>query len=1246
MSTKATFTDDLRAELESSGRPHFAEHLGALEELTDFRKRAVREAYLSLADRRRVVQQALQALQGHYAHLPHKAAMYAIDPVQRLRLIEARLDRQTTSTMPPPDDFHAEMADVFLGLRDLHTNYLLPSPYAENVAFLPFLVEAFYEPDPDEPDLAEPRYLVTKVAAGFQNPDSSLDLALPVGAEITHWNGMTIDRAVEVNAARYAGSNPAARRARAVESLTVRPLRIHRLPDEDWVVIGYLDPEHKPREKRLSWLVAENLPLMQGVTADLDRGAATLAFDYDLDEANRARKMLYAPRGMVERELAGAPLWTTVDRDALESAMPGVFRAQRITGEDGEPIGHIRIFTFNVWDPLAFVAELARLVDLMPEGGLVLDVRGNGGGHIWAAEMALQLFSPHRITPQPTQLTTTRANRDLCRLHDHGQGGIDLGPWLPSIEQAVETGAPYSNAHPITPPALANAIGQRYVGPVVLVTDARCYSATDIFAAGFQDHGIGPVLGVDESTGAGGANVWTHDLLRRLTQPPGGGRPRYAKLPKNVDLRVSIRRTLRVGALAGTPVEDFGVQPDARHRMTRRDVLGHERDPRDEDRKNYGNHDLMMAAAEQLAARRAERWVSLRITEALPTQDGRLRLTMTTRGIDRVDLALDGRPRLSVDRAPEDTRPWTLEVPRVLGRRSIAVDAYAGGRLVARRHEALGARADGSWGILDDAPLVGAPAAEVPEVVRLLIAADGADPEELRRQVEESLGRDWSIAPLFADTLDDARLSRHHSATGRLRAATSEARRDEAFESARKLARATGWDVQPDLPSAAMYAPQLGRAPGEHPAIGDFDQVHHRPGTQEPRWAIEALRVPAAWQRTPERGASIVVAQPDTGFTEHEVLKPRIDKTRDRDILDDDDDATDPLVARWWAMDNPGHGTSTASVVVGAEDAAVNGSAPGATLVPIRAIRSVVQVFDGDVAQAVQRAIAMEAHVITMSLGGVGFGLALRDAIRVARERGMIVLAAAGNRVRFVVAPASYDEVIAVAATNIDDQPWTDSSRGRAVDVAAPGESVVVARAERKLGRPSFSESRGSGTSFAVALTAGVAALWLEKHGHGTLRDRYGPASIQGVFVQLLRSTARRPAGWDDRFGDGIVDADALLAAELPDEAPPLGAAPTSALERLADFFPDRDPASSRAALEAVLPNATSAEREAFAGEIAYHMSQRPDVYRAMVAAAEAGAPDAAAGAADDGSGRAKAVLRGIGSPELVAAMRSEDTVI
>ncbi len=93
----------------------------------------------------------------------------------------------------------------------------------------------------------------------------------------------------------------------------------------------------------------------------------------------------------------------------------------------------------------------------------------------------------------------------------------------------------------------------------MLLTDALCYSATDIFAAGFQDNHVGPVLGASGNTGAGGANVWDHALLRQVF--PGPGSP-FGALPKGTSFRVSIRRI------------------DPRRRQRRDAARGPRRDPR------------------------------------------------------------------------------------------------------------------------------------------------------------------------------------------------------------------------------------------------------------------------------------------------------------------------------------------------------------------------------------------------------------------------------------------------------------------------------------------------------------------------------------------------------------------------------------------------------------------------------------------------------------------------------------------
>lgn len=613
---------------------------------------------LTRAERMLIVDQALVLLERNFVHLPLKTAMHAVNPVQRLRLLRARLERQNDSTMDPEIAFHGEVSAIFHSVRDLHTNYLLPEPFAGMIAYLPFQVEQHVKD-------SSPCYIVTRLAQGLSAAE------FVIGVEITHWNGMPIERAVQVNADRFAGSNTAARLSRGVESLTLRSLRLHLPPDEEWVTVTYRGLDGVSRELREPWLVVENLP----PTSDLDAvstAAASMGLDLDADEVARARKMIYLP-AIVEQERgdASVPVSSEPAEDgaSVPSTMPGVFSARSVVTSSGT-FGHVRIFTFAVNDPAAFVAEFVRLLSLLPQDGLVLDVRGNGGGHIYASEFTLQTLTPRRIVPEPVQFVTTPLNLAICRQHaTNPTQQIDLGPWFPSMEQAVQTGSPYSSAFSITPADGANAIGQRYTGPVVLITDARCYSATDIFAAGFQDHGIGPVLGVDDNTGAGGANVWTHGLLSALLKVPQPVPSPYLPLPKKADMRVAIRRTLRVGVLAGTPLEDLGVTPDERHSMTRRDLL-------------EGNVDLLERAGELLAQMPLRRLT----TAASSDPDGTLVLDVTTTGIQRLDVYVDDRPRATVDVADG---PRRLTVTDVAGASRIRLDGYAEGALVASHTEKL-----------------------------------------------------------------------------------------------------------------------------------------------------------------------------------------------------------------------------------------------------------------------------------------------------------------------------------------------------------------------------------------------------------------------------------------------------------------------------------------------------------------------------------------------------------------------------
>lgn len=288
----------------------------------------------------------------------------------------------------------------------------------------------------------------------------------------------------------------------------------------------------------------------------------------------------------------------------------------------------------------------------------MLDVRGNGGGYVIAAEYLLQFLSPRRITPEPFQFVSTPSTTGLARTV------ADYQEWKASLEEAVTTGAAYSTAFPLYPNDVVNDVGQLYQGPVVLVTDAQCYSACDIFAGGFQDHQIGPVLGVEANTGAGGANVVTHDELR--TEWTDG---KLKQLPKGVQMRVALRRCLRVGTRMGQPVEDLGVLPDAIHQLTKRDLLEE-------------NADLMAAAGVLLAQRQPR---LLRFTSTSAGTKKR-KLTVTTESVASIDVYVNGRP---VATTPTDDGTTQITVPAA-ARDLLRIEGYdAAGTLVAASQQEL-----------------------------------------------------------------------------------------------------------------------------------------------------------------------------------------------------------------------------------------------------------------------------------------------------------------------------------------------------------------------------------------------------------------------------------------------------------------------------------------------------------------------------------------------------------------------------
>lgn len=357
---------------------------------------------------------------------------------------------------------------------------------------------------------------------------------------------------------------------------------------------------------------------------------------------------------------------------------------------------------------------------------------------------------------------------------------------------------------------------------------------------------------------------------------------------------------------------------------------------------------------------------------------------------------------------------------------------------------------------------------------------------------------------------------------------------DTLFAAADALVEPLGLvSAVPDIATTFVVAPD---DPDRLESVGEkiLDHTCWEPERDHGRgWHIDSIRALPAWSKS--KGKGVVVAQPDTGVAAHVELTGALDLARGFNTLTGGKDSTDPLLE---SMANPGHGTATASAVVSRGAGLVMGAAPEALVAPIRCIDRVVLGVDATpVAKAILHAVRVGADVISMSLGGGLYSPAMGRAMERAARSGLIVVAAGGNCVQpIVVFPARDRNAIAMGGTNIDDKPWKGTSRGRRIDICAPAENVRVAR--REPGNPDDTLAKPSqGTSFATALTAGVAALWVAHHGRDAIRAeaRRRGVTVNDLFRTALQVTARRPAqGWSSQlFGAGIVNAEALLDLDL-----------------------------------------------------------------------------------------------------------------
>jgi subtilisin family serine protease len=215
--------------------------------------------------------------------------------------------------------------------------------------------------------------------------------------------------------------------------------------------------------------------------------------------------------------------------------------------------------------------------------------------------------------------------------------------------------------------------------------------------------------------------------------------------------------------------------------------------------------------------------------------------------------------------------------------------------------------------------------------------------------------------------------------------------------------------------------------------------------------------------------------------------------------------------------DDNGHGTHVAGIIAALNNTiGVIGVGPNIDLYAIKVLNANGSGYLSDVIEGLDWAVANGMQVVNMSLGTSQDVQSFHDAIVSAYNAGVTIVAAAGNSGGTVSYPAAYPEVIAVSATDQNNQIASFSSRGPEVDLAAPGVNIYSTYKGQ-------SYATLSGTSMAAPHVTGAAALIIDtKKCDLNLDGICTPSEVQ----QRLEQTAidLGTPGKDNLYGSGLVN--------------------------------------------------------------------------------------------------------------------------
>ncbi|MEV3933739.1 MULTISPECIES: type VII secretion-associated serine protease mycosin [unclassified Streptomyces] len=301
-------------------------------------------------------------------------------------------------------------------------------------------------------------------------------------------------------------------------------------------------------------------------------------------------------------------------------------------------------------------------------------------------------------------------------------------------------------------------------------------------------------------------------------------------------------------------------------------------------------------------------------------------------------------------------------------------------------------------------------------------------------------------------------------------------------------------------------------------------------------WALQRVLLDELWEQSTGKGVRVAVI--DTGV---DVKNPQLTKAvdarsghnfLDRNLKDENGNKLERGKENG-TTDRVGHGTKVAGIIAAreAEGTGFTGLAPDATIIPIQQNDAEGHGTAESLAAAIRYAVEdVDADVINISqdtANAVEPTPLLEQAVNAALAKEIVVVASAGNdglggNVKKTY-PASYDGVLAVAASDRNNERAAFSQSGDFVGVAAPGVDMISTV-------PGGGHCVDNGTSFSAPYVAGVAALIRAKHKDWTQEQ---------IVAQIEQTAERSVAGHDRLVGWGVIDpVRALTEDDKPIEKP------------------------------------------------------------------------------------------------------------